>query len=118
MATNGTESKMRDNEMGADGVSRNDFENATKHMSHEEKHAAAKAAKFGYGPLAHMGTNAEGMLPGKQTLHHHVVTSTNNRQLSEVTSNLVSTSRKRAVNLPIQLLSVSRLSLLPPSSCP
>ena len=66
MATNGTESKMRDNEMGADGVSRNDFENATKHMSHEEKQAAAKAAKFGYGPLAHMGTNAEGMLPGMQ----------------------------------------------------
>ena len=73
MATNGpTSEKMQDPEMGSDGVSRADFEHATKHMSHEEKSAAAKAAKFGYGPLAHMKTHAEGMLPGKNSIERRI----------------------------------------------
>ena len=31
-----------------------DVEKATQHMSHDEKRTAASAARFGYGPLAHM----------------------------------------------------------------
>ncbi|RMZ91666.1 hypothetical protein DV736_g1078, partial [Chaetothyriales sp. CBS 134916] len=64
MAT--SEDKLRDNEMGLDGTSRDDFAKATHHMSHEEKHTAARAAKFGYGPLAHLGAQAETMLPGQE----------------------------------------------------
>lgn len=41
-----------------------DFEKATQGMSHEEKHVAQRAARFGYGPLAHMRTNHEATLPG------------------------------------------------------
>ncbi|KAL2438748.1 Acetate permease A [Exophiala dermatitidis] len=40
-----------------------DFEKATRGMSHEEKHTAQQAARFGYGPLAHMRTNNEATLP-------------------------------------------------------
>jgi hypothetical protein len=40
-----------------------DFEAATRGMSHEEKTAAQHAARFGYGPLAHMRTNNEATLP-------------------------------------------------------
>jgi hypothetical protein len=71
MATNGNEhttDKMRDNELGLDGTQSRDFETATKHMSHDEKHAAVRAAKFGYGPLAHIRSQAEAMLPGMQLL--------------------------------------------------
>ena len=42
-----------------------DVEKATQHMSHQEKTTALHAAKFGYGPLAHMRTNAEALLPGE-----------------------------------------------------
>lgn len=47
------------------GVDHQDFEKATQHMSAQEKHTALHAARFGYGPLAHMKTNAEAMLPGE-----------------------------------------------------
>lgn len=40
-----------------------DIEKATQHMSHEEKRTAAAAAKFGYGPLAHMRTSDIATLP-------------------------------------------------------
>jgi succinate-acetate transporter protein len=40
-----------------------DFDMATRGMSHEEKTAAQNAARFGYGPLAHMRTNNEATLP-------------------------------------------------------
>jgi uncharacterized protein len=40
-----------------------DIEKATQHMSHEEKRTAAAAAKFGYGPLAHMRTSDLVTLP-------------------------------------------------------
>ena len=67
MASNGTtENKMHDSEAGAGSTDRHDFESATKHMSHEEKNAAARAARFGYGPLAHMRSQADAMLPCKR----------------------------------------------------
>jgi len=40
-----------------------DIEKATQHMSNEEKRTAAAAAKFGYGPLAHMRTSDLVTLP-------------------------------------------------------
>ena len=40
-----------------------DIEKATQHMSHEEKRTAAAAAKFGYGPLAHIRTSDIATLP-------------------------------------------------------
>jgi len=40
-----------------------DFEKATRGMSHEEKANAQQAARFGYGPLAHMRTAEGAMLP-------------------------------------------------------
>jgi succinate-acetate transporter protein len=40
-----------------------DIEKATEHMSHEEKRTAAAAAKFGWGPLAHMRTSDMAALP-------------------------------------------------------
>lgn len=43
-----------------------DFEKATRGMSNEERQAATHAARFGYGPLAHMRTNDDGgALPGE-----------------------------------------------------
>lgn len=45
------------------GNSPADIEKATQHMSHEEKRTAASAAKFGYGPLAHMHTSDMASLP-------------------------------------------------------
>ncbi|KIW17489.1 hypothetical protein PV08_04683 [Exophiala spinifera] len=39
------------------------FEEATRGMSHEEKAAATNAARFGYGPLAHMRTHEGALLP-------------------------------------------------------
>jgi uncharacterized protein len=35
----------------------------TQQMTHEEHEAAQRAAKFGYGPLAHMRTNESARLP-------------------------------------------------------
>jgi hypothetical protein len=40
-----------------------DIEKATQNMSLEEKRTAAAAAKFGYGPLAHMRTSDVASLP-------------------------------------------------------
>jgi len=40
-----------------------DIEKAVRGMSHEEKRTAAAAAKFGYGPLAHMRTSDIASLP-------------------------------------------------------
>lgn len=40
-----------------------DLEKATSHMTHDERHAAVHAARFGYGPLSHMRSTAETMLP-------------------------------------------------------
>jgi succinate-acetate transporter protein len=40
-----------------------DLEKATTHMTNDERHAAVHAARFGYGPLAHMRSQAETMLP-------------------------------------------------------
>lgn len=54
---------------GQNGVGHQDFEKATQHMSHQEKNTAMHAARFGYGPLAHMRTNNnESTLPGEHTL--------------------------------------------------
>lgn len=50
-ATNGT------------GNPRADLEKATSHMTNDERHAAMNAARFGYGPLSHMRSQAETMLP-------------------------------------------------------
>lgn len=55
---------------GQNGTSHQDFEKATQHMSHQEKNTALHAARFGYGPLAHMRTNNnsnETTLPGQYT---------------------------------------------------
>lgn len=47
------------------GTTSHDFEKATRGMSNEEKTAAAQAARFGYGPLAHFRTDDDGgALPG------------------------------------------------------
>jgi len=47
------------------GTTTHDFEKATRGMSNEERQAAAHAARFGYGPLAHFRTNDDGgALPG------------------------------------------------------
>jgi succinate-acetate transporter protein len=40
-----------------------DIEKATEHMSLEEKKNAVSAAKFGYGPLAHMRSSDLALLP-------------------------------------------------------
>ena len=45
--------------------SNKDFETVTRGMTHEEKTAAQHAARFGYGPLAHMRTDAGAALPGE-----------------------------------------------------
>jgi len=48
---------------GANGPRGMDFEKATQHMSHDERETAKKAARFGYGPLAHMRTDNSATLP-------------------------------------------------------
>jgi len=47
-------------------TSAQDFEKATRHMSPEEKNTAQQAARFGYGPLAHIRTDSA-LLPGDYT---------------------------------------------------
>jgi len=52
--------------LAANGTNVNDhqkLEQATRGMSHEEKATAERAARFGYGPLAHMRTHEGNMLP-------------------------------------------------------
>jgi GPR1/FUN34/yaaH family len=58
MATNSDHAAPNQN-----GANITDVEKATQHMSHEEKRTAAAAAKFGYGPLAHMRTSDIATLP-------------------------------------------------------
>jgi hypothetical protein len=44
-----------------------DLEKATKNMSHDERNTALHAARFGYGPLAHIRTaEGESTLPGER----------------------------------------------------
>ena len=52
-----------DNTAMHNGGTHADLEKATQGMSHEEKRTAASAAKFGYGPLAHMRTSEMVSLP-------------------------------------------------------
>ncbi|KPI45886.1 Acetate permease A [Cyphellophora attinorum] len=40
-----------------------ELEKATTHMTADERNAAVHAARFGYGPLAHLKSQAESMLP-------------------------------------------------------
>ena len=40
-----------------------EVEKVTSHMNHDERRTALHAARFGYGPLAHMRTHAEDLLP-------------------------------------------------------
>jgi hypothetical protein len=100
MATNGTH---------ADGVANGehkeqDIEKATSHMSHDERRAALHAARFGYGPLAHIGTRqAAEALPGEHRSYISITLETDLLQLLVVNSNLVSISRWRAANSPILL---------------
>lgn len=65
MATNPDVPDTNGNTMNGDNSAPHtqDFEKATRGMSHEEKHAAQQAARFGYGPLAHMRTNLDATLP-------------------------------------------------------
>lgn len=53
----------RDNSAMHNGTDSQDHEKLTQHMTHEEKQTAVRAARFGYGPLAHARTNEEGSLP-------------------------------------------------------
>jgi uncharacterized protein len=57
MATNGTPSNdaMTEGKLGQ--------HRSPNNMSHEEHETAQKAARFGYGPLAHMQTNGPNNLP-------------------------------------------------------
>jgi len=59
--TANTDHTNSDNVNGA--TSHQDYGNLTKNMSMEEKSTAERAARFGYGPLAHMRTNDTGLLP-------------------------------------------------------
>jgi hypothetical protein len=67
MATTNTDHTNADNTAlnGDHSTNAKDFEAATRGMSHEEKTAAQHAARFGYGPLAHMRTNLDASLPGE-----------------------------------------------------
>jgi len=53
-------------EINGNGSTAHDFDKLTRDMTHEEKTAAQHAARFGYGPLAHMRTNDSATLPGKK----------------------------------------------------
>lgn len=65
MATNQAHNEV-ENPATANGNSNvQDFEKITQGMSHEEKHRAIQASRFGYGPLAHMRTNDSAVLPGQ-----------------------------------------------------
>src|SRR5882762_1813698 len=96
-----------------------DFEKATRGMSHEEKNVAQHAARFGYGPLAHMRTDVNATLPGKyisvddlnvDILKASTYTLCFQFQPSEVNSNPVSTGQLRIANSPTLLLWGSALS--------
>ncbi|KAH0835968.1 hypothetical protein AYO21_06826 [Fonsecaea monophora] len=63
MATNTEHNAVNSAVNGDTSTHAQDFEKATRGMSHEEKTAAQNAARFGYGPLAHMRTNADATLP-------------------------------------------------------
>ncbi|KIW30342.1 uncharacterized protein PV07_06092 [Cladophialophora immunda] len=63
MATNTEHNAVNSAVNGDTSTHAQDFEKATRGMSHEEKTAAQNAARFGYGPLAHMRTNLDATLP-------------------------------------------------------
>jgi len=64
MATNAEHNAVNNTANQTNGASANhDFASATKHMSAEEKATATRAARFGYGPLAHIRTDQSGTLP-------------------------------------------------------
>lgn len=66
MATNGVANSHQNGNsptIAGSDTNHEDFEKATRGMSHEEKRNAASAARFGYGPLAHMRTNESAPLP-------------------------------------------------------
>lgn len=52
-----------DNAMKEYGSSTTETNPMHKEMTHEEHQTAQAAARFGYGPLAHVGTNKSGLLP-------------------------------------------------------
>jgi len=58
-----TVNPVQNNVAAHDGINGQDFDKATQHMTHEERETAKKAARFGYGPLAQLNTNATGTLP-------------------------------------------------------
>jgi len=64
MATSAPNYSNSDNTtLNQNGDNVTDIEKATQNMSHEEKRTAAAAAKFGYGPLAHIRTSEMASLP-------------------------------------------------------
>ena len=67
MATNHTAhddtTNINNSNLNNSGTHAQDYEKVTGGMSHEEKDAAHRAARFGYGPLAHMRTDGSAMLP-------------------------------------------------------
>lgn len=64
MATNGPahHNHSANTSASSEGTAHEDFEKVTRGMSHEEKRNAAQAARFGYGPLAHMRTSDDSSL--------------------------------------------------------
>ena len=112
-ATNGFSS----GNTNSNGASSHDFESATRNMTHEEKATAAHAARFGYGPLAHIKTDTfdGAALQGdweSLSLSEYVKASRltflfDILQRSEVNSNPVFTRESRIANSPIPPLSVS-----------
>jgi hypothetical protein len=64
MTTNAEHTATNTDNMNGDSSHAKDFEQATRGMTHEEKTTAQHAARFGYGPLAHMRTNLDATLPG------------------------------------------------------
>lgn len=59
-ATNNTSHTDADNNALHNGNGSNNTEKLTQNMTHEEKQTALRAARFGYGPLAHARTAGEG----------------------------------------------------------
>jgi len=56
------EQRLNGGSNGTNGSNEKEYENLTRNMTHEEHQAAATAARFGYGPLAHVRSEG-GRLP-------------------------------------------------------
>jgi len=63
MATNLDHTATANTAVNGGDSAHKDLEAATRGMTHEEKTTAQHAARFGYGPLAHMRTNIDATLP-------------------------------------------------------